>query len=480
MMAQAHKRREMRETMEERSVETKVEALSESQIKVTITVEAEEVARRFKKEYKNCAHRYQFPGFRKGKAPRPVIDSALGEDFVAAMVTDNLTNEMYPKAFDLEHIQPIGKPDFGEPDLAKEGEDYSFDFTIDVVPDAQLSSYEPVEIELPNVAASEEEVEEQISMLQDHYFHYDDAAEDAVITADSRVELDIKAVDDEGTQIDSVTTDDFPYTLGSDMMPEAFDAELIGMKAGEKKNFTIDLPETPTAYMYDVNGGGTATFDVEVKSIKLKVIPEITDEWAQDTLGFEDVADLRTRIAESIEQEKGEMIPRMREIQSLKQLVERVQAEVPEAMINDTETRLLQDFFKQLQQHGITLDTYLMQNDLTAEQFRDDIKQQATDMAKEDMALDSWAKHFEIEATDEELMKVFEDAGAEDPQALYNEWLESGRMYIVRSGVLREKALDNVMDTAIVSEFEIKLGEGAAEEAEAQEAAEEAEVVEEA
>ena len=132
-------------------METKVETLEGDRAKVTVTVDEATVAGRIKKQYKQVANQYNIPGFRRGKAPRPVIDAALGKDYVRAVVTDDLVNELYPLAVDESGIYPIGQPDFNEEnmDLVKDGEAYVFDFEIGVKPTMELSSYDPVEIEMP-------------------------------------------------------------------------------------------------------------------------------------------------------------------------------------------------------------------------------------------------------------------------------------------------------------------------------------------
>ena len=153
---------------------------------------------------------------------------------------------------------------------------------------------------------------------------------------------------------------------------------------------------------------------------------------------------------------------------------------------------VLQDFFNQLQRQGLTLDNYLQQQGITSAQFRDDMKQQAAEMSKQDLALDAYAAQAGIEATEEDIRKEFEDSGVADPESLMQQWRESGQMYMVRQGILRQKAAAELVENAVVTEeapVEEKKAEGkhskkeepaeaAAEEAEAEEAAAE-EAVEE-
>ena len=123
-------------------------------------------------------------------------------------------------------------------------------------------------------------------------------------------------------------------------------------------------------------------------------------------------------------------------------------------MQEQTEAKLLQDFFTQLQNQGASFDAYLQQNGISADQFKADVKQQAADTAKQDMALDAWAAHFELKVTDEEVVEEFEKSGAKDPKALLKEWREGGRLYMVREALLRSHAILDVMEKAKVTEYD--------------------------
>lgn len=442
-------------TMED-YVKTQVEALAdkENAVKLTVTIEAAEIDKRIKKAYKEFASRYNFPGFRKGKAPRPVIDNALGHETVRGSVTDDLVNEMYPLAIDAEGLYPQGRPEFDEIGIVESGSDFTFSATVDVKASFELSSYDPVEIEMPGEKATEKEIQAELDGIADHYFTYENAPANTKIKAESIVDLAIEAKDDDGQRIDSISSDSRIYTIGSGILPDTFDAEIMGLKKGEQKTFKIDNPgdkATLTASLVGVTA--TITFDVTVNTLKKKVLPEITDEWVKDNLGFDSVEDVRARIVESIEEQKADVLPRLKENLVLDALAKRLEGEPPAAMCEANETELLQSFFQQLQQSGVSFDAYLKQQGLTSDTFKEDVKKQAADEAARGLALDAWARHFGFEATDEDVTAEFESAGAPDPAALQEEWRTSGRLHLVREGVARTKALDDAIEKAVVKEF---------------------------
>ena len=210
-------------------------------------------------------------------------------------------------------------------------------------------------------------------------------------------------------------------------------------------------------------------FDIEVIAVKKEKVPALTDEWVKEKIGLDTVEDLRGEVADEIEQTLGSALPRMKETRVLDKLSERLEGEVPEDLVEEAETTLLQDFFGQLQRGGMTLDMYLQQQGITSGQFTDDVKQQAQDMAKQDLALDAYAAHAGFEATEDDIRKEFEAAGASDPESLMDEWRKNGQMFMIRQGILRQKAAKELVDNAVVTEEKPeakKAGKHAADDAE--------------
>ncbi len=434
-------------------METSVEILEGDRAKITVTIDADTVKARVKKQYRDFANRYTFPGFRKGKAPRPVIDNALGKEAVVATVTDDLVNETCPLAIDESGLYPIGQPTFDDDmDLAKDGQEFTYVFEIGTKPTAKLTSFEPVSIELPSEEVTDDEIDDEIDHLRGHYAEAVDAADDAEVTYASQVDLAIRATGDDGEELEALTKESTIYSFGSNYYPDTFEEQIIGMKKGESKQFTIDMPLEPTIMTSLVMGKTSKiAFDVTVNVVKDRKMPELTDEWVSEKIGMETVDELRAEIREELEGQKSTYLPRLKESRVLRALGERLEDEVPESMVDEASSSLMQDFFNQLQRQGMTLDAYLKQQDITSAQFREDIKQQATDMAAQDMALDAWAAEKGLEVTEEDIREEFVKSGAEDPDALMAEWRKNGQMYLIRQGILRSKAAEDAVAAAVVT-----------------------------
>ena len=435
-------------------METKVESLEDNRAKITVTVEASEIDARINRAYKEVAKKNSFPGFRKGKAPRAVIDAAFGAGYIAATVTEDVVNDMMPLAIDGADLFPVGQAQFDEIASVVAGEDFTFSFSIGLRTEIELSSYEPVAIEMPAAEVTDAEIDMQYDAIIDQYAQFEVAAEGAKAAEGDRLVMAMQAANDKSEKIDQLTSDEFQYTIGSGLMPAEFDEKLVGAAAGDKLEFSVPVAESTAAYLKELVGKTeSVSFTIEVKELKTKVAPTVDDAWVADNFGFETVAELRERISESLTQQKADFLPRLKEDRVLYALLERVTDEAPEAMVEEQEQDLLQEFFQQLQRSGQTYDAYLKANNLTAAQVKDDIKQQAAEVVKQNLALDAWARHFGIACEDCDVQAEFIKASADEWESLYNSWKQAGRLHLVREGVLRSKAMNAAVEGAVVTEI---------------------------
>ncbi len=435
-------------------MKTQIEALQDNQVKLTVTVEAADVDARINKTYKDFAKKYRFPGFRPGKAPRPIIDNALGAQAVVATVTEELVNETYPLAVDAEDLFVVGRPEFTDEDLiVKEHEDLVYDVVVSVSPEFELSSYEPVEVKLPAEEATQKEIDDQLEQLREYYYDFKDAPANTKVKDGSFLDMNVKATDAEGAEIESLSAEGRIYEIGKGIFPAAFDAEIMGLKKGESKQFTVDMAAEPSMMGQGLGDkAGEVSFDVTVNVLKKKILPEVDEKFATETLGFKSLEDLMDNVKTSISNQKKDMLPRLKETECLYALQERLEGEVPDNIVEEEERMLLQSFFQQLQQQGLTFDFYLQSQGLTSDQFKEDIKKQARDVATQDAALDAWARHADYTITDEEISEEFVKSGAKDPEAMEAEWRENGQLHTLRRSIKRTRAVMEIMDSAIVTE----------------------------
>ena len=437
-------------------MKTNVEVLESGATKLTVTIEAADIDRRIKKTYKDFGTKYKFPGFRPGHVPRPVIDSHLGKDAVRQQVTEEMLNEAFPLAIDECDLSPISQAKFSDVDgFVEEGKDFVFSAEFEVKPELELSDYSPVHVEIPFKTASDAEIDEQVAALADYYHDLKNANANTKVKPDSIIDINISATDDKGEEIAMLSAEERIYELGRGIFPASFDEALVGLKKGESVSVTLKTAEESGMMMSVLKDRTeTVTLDATVAAVKKKVVPEVTDEWAKEKLGVESVEKLREQVATTIEQQKGDVIPRILENNALYELQKRLEGEVPASMVDEAEGDLLQSFFTQLQSQGVTLDAYLQQQGITPDKFKEDVKHQAEDTVKQNLALDAWARKNGIVVTDEEVEDEFKTSGAKEPEKMHAEWKAQGRLHIVREGILRGKALEAVLRDAEVVEVE--------------------------
>ncbi|WP_019238666.1 MULTISPECIES: trigger factor [Enorma] len=407
----------------------------------TVTIPAADVDDAIKKAYRDAAKRYNFPGFRRGKAPRPVIDRMLGEGAVLAIATEDAVNAVAPEILEDLDIVPVKDGEFKVDAIVKDHEDFTFSVDYKMRPEPALSSYEPVSIEMPPAEVTDAEIDAQINMLLAYQVKFEDV-EDRGVEAEDFVTVDIKDV----KNAESLAGEGRAVFVGSGSMPEAVEEGLKGMKAGESKEISW-TPEGEDAE--------EATVEVTVKSIRARITPELTDELAKETFGFDSVEAMRDAVKLEIEQDKQSRLPGIKESRCVAALAERLELE---EMDEDYEQSVFQElgqqFLSNLSARGMSLDQWLQANRLTSEQFISDLHHQADDVARESLALDALARELKIEVTDEDIDAEFERAGVEDVEVSKASFVTEGRMPAVRDSIRRSKACDWLVENAQVTEVD--------------------------
>ncbi len=192
-----------------------------------------------------------------------------------------------------------------------------------------------------------------------------------------------------------------------------------------------------------------------VKGIKVRKTPELTDEFAKENFGFDDIAAMRDAIKLELEQDKTAKLPGLKENRAVAKLAERLQLDkMDEDYEKSVFNELGQNFLQNLAQRGMTLDAWLQANGISSDQFISDLHQQANDVARESLALDSLAKHLDVQVNDDDVTEEFKNAGVEDVEASKAEFVSDGRMPAVRDSIRRSKAVDWLVENAKVTEVD--------------------------
>lgn len=415
----------------------------DNKLEATLTVAAADVDAAIKKAYKDIANKYRFQGFRKGKAPRPVIDGLVGKDNVLAEASEDVLNEATPLMLDELDIVPVGQPTYGdEPVLVSEGSDYVVIATISLRPDCELESYDAPEINMPPAEVTEAEVAEQLETLVNYHATYEDAGDDFAASEGDMLTLDIEDVENG----EDLAGTDRPFMIGSSTVPAAFNDAIKGMKVGETKDVEISI---------EGDEPKTVKVKVTLKSAKKQVVPELDDELAKKGFGYDTVDALKDALKEEIAEDKKAQLPNIKETRVIEKLAESLKLdELPEDYVKQIFDEIAQDFLGQLQRQGLTLDAWLSARRIQINDFLEDLNAQAAERARQSLALDALAKKLGLEATEEDVRKEFEDAGVKDVDASMKEFKDAGRMPAVRETVKRSKAVNWLVENAKVTEVD--------------------------
>ena len=415
--------------------------VQDGKLTATVTIPAADVDAEIKKAYREAAKRYRFPGFRSGKAPRPVIDSALGAEATLAQATNAIIGSNEPKVLDELDIVPVTDGEYKDIDICKDHEDYTYTVTFKLRQKVELSSYEPVEIEMPPAEVTESEIDAQVEMLLSYHASFEDV-EDRGVEKDDFVTTEIKNV----KNAEALAGDSRMVIAGSGNLPSAVDEGILGMKLEETKEISW-TPET--------EGAEEAAVEVTVKSIRARKMPELTDEFAKSAFGFDDVAAMREAVKSEIAQDKEAQLPGLKENRAVAKLAERLDLEeVDKDYEQSVFSELGQNFLQSLSARGMSLDTWLQANRISSQDFIADLHHQADDVARESLALDALARELKIEVTDEDIDNEFVRAGVEDPEASKAQFVAEGRIPAIRDSIRRSKACDWLVETAKVTEVD--------------------------
>jgi len=427
-------------------LDTTSKQLEDSRIELTVTIPSEDVDKGVAAAYKE-AGKVRIPGFRPGKAPRHVLENAYGgKEYFLGKATDELVKATTPRAVDGAGFVILDDLKYGEIDLVAEGAPFVYTVTFVTAPVLGLSSYDPVQIELPSAEPEQEEIDRMTASMLEYYVTYDEVTGRAAQDGDT-VTISLECTID-GKDLEGLTGDDRTYEVGAKTMPDDFDSNIKGMKIGEAKEFDCTFEDDPLTEVSEK--GKTMHVKASLSAIRVKQLPELTDAWVKETIEYESVEEFKTRIAESIVARKETELPPLKEFRCSEELLARLEGEPSETMVKFTEQSIYQDFFASLQKQNMSFDQYLYENNVTPDQFRADMHTQAVNNAATTLALDAFARHLGLEVTDDDLFAEFENSGAPNPAKLLDEWRAAGRLSEVREGILRIKASRHVNETAEV------------------------------
>jgi trigger factor len=414
-------------------MKTVVEPLEGNKVKLSVEIDEGEFERALDQAFRKIAREVRIPGFRPGKAPRRVLEARLGKDVARQEALRDALPDYYSKALEETDVDAIAAPEIDITAGQDEGP-VTFDAVVEVRPQLKLAGYGGLRVTVPRPEVTEEEITAQIDRLRNNF------GELTAIARPAR-DGDFLTIDLKGTRhgeaVAGMSTEDLSYELGSGTVLPELDKELQGAKVGDILKFNADLPDGPVS------------FQVLVKDVKEKVLPEVTDDWASEASEFDTVEELRNDISQRMGAIKKVQAQLALRNQAVEALVELVTEDPPEPLVDSELQRRAQDLSQRLAAQSADIPQYLQATGQTEEQLIAELREGAAQAVKADLALRSVADAEQLEVSDEdvdaEIARLAERFGRK-PNQLRRDLERNDQISAVRSDIRKNKALDWVVD----------------------------------
>ena len=416
------------------------EKLEKNEVLLTIEVGAEEFEAAVEKAYRQKRREINVPGFRKGKAPRNLIEKMYGEGVFYSDAIDNCWFDAYKAAVQEQELRVVGEPAVelvGE--VTKEG--FTFTAKVPVYPEVTLGQYKGLSAPKAEVKVLAADVNARLKEMAERNSRMV-SVERAVAMGDTAV-IDFEGFD-QGVPFEGGKGENFSLEIGSGSFVPGFEDQLVGMNAGEEKDIDITFPEQ----YHEGLAGKPVVFHVKVNEVKAKEVPAIDDEFAKDVSEFETLKEFKADLKAKITAERKEAAQHAFEDALMQQVANNVECEIPEEMIAVQAENMLNNFKQQLASQGIPFEQYLQMTGTTEADFKAQAEGPATEQVKMDLAIEAIVKAEGLEATDEDVEENLKSVAEK-----YGMDLEMVRKYLpaeqVKEQVIREKVIKVVADSAI-------------------------------
>lgn len=423
------------------------EKIENHKVVLTIEVPAEELDKGIKAACKSLANRVNIPGFRKGKAPRRILEMNIGKEAILDEAFDRVAQKAFDEALKQENLDPVDRPQVDIVTL-EEGKNVVFKATITPVPEVTLGEYKGLKVAKDAVEVKDEQVEEQVKNILNHHAKMVDAEEGATVANDDFITLDFKGEVD-GVAFAGGEGKDYPLQIGSHSFIDTFEDQLVGLKVGEEKDVNVTFPEE---YHAKDLAGKAAVFHCKINSIKHKEMPELTDEFVKASTSYESIEDMKAKLRENIEKNAQREADTKRRNEILKQATDNITVDIPEVMVENRVSNMIQELSVNLENQGMNLDAYLKYANMDMAKLREQYKESAAIAVKTDLMLDAVAKAEDIKVENADInaeIALLAATYGTTPQEVSKIIKKNHSIGNLVATVLHKKATNFIIDSAV-------------------------------
>ena len=418
----------------------------ENEATLKITAPAAEVNAGYKKAVQKIADQANIPGFRKGKAPRAIIEMHYGKEAVKQEAFEEVANKAYSEALDQEKLIPVSDPKVEESTF-EEGKDMELTIKVTLKPEPELGEYKGLHVEKKEVEVTDEQVDAQIKDMMGRDAKMVVAEEGAVIEKGDFAIIDFAGTVD-GEPFSGGEGKGYPLEVGSNSFIPGFEDQLVGLSKGDSTDVEVTFPED---YFVKDLAGKEAIFKVNIQDVKRKELPELNDEYVASKTDFKTVEELRANYKERMQKAAEANAKAEYEHELIDLAVANAKFSVPEIMIEDKISQMVEEMKMSLESRKMSLDMYMQYTGLDMAKIRENQRPVAEENVKTDLVLDAIAKAEDIQVdmadVDAEIAAISAQHGA-SPEEVKKIIKGNGTMGLLLANILRRKAAHVVIDSA--------------------------------
>lgn len=418
----------------------------ENEATLKITAPAAEVNAGYKKAVKKIADQANIPGFRKGKAPRAIIEMHYGKEAVKQEAFEIVANKAYSEALDQEKLIPVSDPKVEESTF-EEGKNMELTIKVTLKPEPELGEYKGLHVEKKEVEVTDEQVDAQIKDMMGRDAKMVVAEEGAVIEKGDFAIIDFAGTVD-GEPFSGGEGKGYPLEVGSNSFIPGFEDQLVGLSKGDSTDVEVTFPED---YFVKDLAGKEAIFKVNIQDVKRKELPELNDEYVASKTDFKTVEELRANYKERMQKAAEANAKAEYEHELIDLAVANAKFSVPEIMIEDKISQMVEEMKMSLESRKMSLDMYMQYTGLDMAKIRENQRPVAEENVKTDLVLDAIAKAEDIQVdmadVDAEIAAISAQHGA-SPEEVKKIIKGNGTMGLLLANILRRKAAHVVIDSA--------------------------------
>ncbi len=418
----------------------------ENEATLKITAPAADVNAGYKKAVQKIANSVNIPGFRKGKAPRAIIEMHYGKEAVKQEAFEIVANKAYSDALDQEKLIPVSDPKVEESTF-EEGKDMELTIKVTLKPEPELGEYKGLHVDKKEAAVTDEDVDAQVKELLNRNAKMVVAEDGAVIEKGDFAIIDFAGTVD-GEPFSGGEGKGYPLEVGSNSFIPGFEDQLVGLSKGDSTDVEVTFPEE---YFVKELAGKEAVFKVNIQDVKRKELPELTDEYVAANSDFKTVEELRANYKERMQNAAEANAKAEYEHALIDLAVANAKFSVPEIMIEDKISQMVEEMKMSLESRKMSLDMYMQYTGLDMAKIRENQRPVAEENVKTDLVLDAIGKAENIQVdmadVDAEIAAISAQHGAA-PEEVKSIIKANGTMGLLLANILRRKAAHVIIDSA--------------------------------